>query len=135
MANTFKVGDAVHVTVEAKYSNGKIVPKTLYNTPLYIRDINEEECTIAKKMQGPSLGKININNLKAIEINNINPYIIQIITNNTPIYHSPNKNSGIVKRFEKFFLFEIIDEKNGFGKVKTHNGWVELEKVQKVVEL
>ena len=135
MENNFKIGDSVYVIADAKYLNDKKVPDILYNTPLYIRAIEGEECTIAKKMQGPVLGKININNLKLIEIANIKPYIIQILSNNTPIYHSPNKNSGIIKRFERFFLFTVIDEKNGFGKIQNTNGWIELDKVKKVVEL
>ena len=62
----------------------------------------------------------------------INPYLISITTDNTPVYHSANKNSGIVKRLNRFSLITIIDEKNGFGKIKVGAGWIDLSKVEKL---
>lgn len=135
MAN-FKIGDAVQVIAGAVYlNNDKEVPDTLLNTKLFIREIKSNSCVIARAKSGAVLGEVANENLVAIDGNiaMIQPYIVQIPTVNFPVYYSANKNSGIVKRLNRFALLTIVDEKNGFGKIKVGSGWIELAKVNKLV--
>ncbi len=132
----FKIDDVVYVIADTIYlNNNKKVPESLLNTKLYIRDIQGNKCTIAREKTGPVLGEVLINNLRSEQENiaAIDPFIIQIPTSNFPVYHSPSKNSGVIKRLNHFALITIIDEKNGFGKIKMGPGWIELEKVNKIV--
>lgn len=133
MAN-FKVGDAVQLVAGAIYVNGKEVPDTLLNTKLYIRDIKDNNYVIARAKTGPLLGEISVEYLKKVDgnITIIKPYSVRINDVNFPIYHSANKNSGIIKRVNNFPLYTIIDEKNGFGKIKVGQGWIDLAKVDKL---
>lgn len=132
----FKIGDTVQLVVGAIYlNNNKEVPNTLLNTKLFVRDIKDNSCTIARAKTGAVLGDVSFDNLKLVDGNiaSIEPYIISVPTQGLPVYYSYNKNSGIVKRLNRFTLVTIVDEKNGFGKVKVGSGWVELEKVNKLV--
>lgn len=133
--NTFKVGNAVQVMPGAVYlNNDKEVPETLLNTKLYVRDVKGDNCTIARAKTGPVLGDVHYENLIAIDGNvaMIDPYVIQVPITGLPLYHSANKTSGIIKRLNRFSMITIVDEKNGFGKVKIGAGWIELAKVVKL---
>lgn len=135
MAN-FKIGDAVQLIAGAIYlNNNKEVPDALLNTKLFIREVKTDSCVIARAKSGAVLGEVANENLIAIDGNiaMIQPYIVQIPVANFPVYYSANKNSGIVKRLNRFALLTIVDEKNGFGKLKVGSGWIELSKVNKLV--
>lgn len=134
MENTFKVGDSVYVIADAVYlNNGKKVPESLFNTKLFIREVKDNSCVIARARTGAILGEVSNDYLKNATENiaNIEPYIVQIPVTNFPVYNSFSKNSGVIKRLNKFALFTIVDEKNGFGKLKVGAGWIELDKVTK----
>ena len=131
----FKVNDTVRVLAGAIYlNNDKEVPASILNTKLYIREAKSESAVIARAKTGPILGEVSNEYLVMIEGNmtTIDPYCVQIPVANLPVYYSANKTSGIVKRLNRFSLITIIDEKNGFGKIKVGSGWVELAKVTKL---
>ena len=131
----FKIGDIIKLVPGAIYlNNNKEVPESLLNIKSFVREVKENSCIIARAKNGPILGEVDNDNLILINGNesHIKPYIIQIPTQNLPLYHSPNKNSGIIKRLNRFALFTIIDEKNGFGKIKVGAGWVDLSKINKL---
>lgn len=134
MAN-FKIGDAVQLIAGATYlNNNKEVPESLLNTKLYIRDIKDNNYVIARAKAGPLLGEVSAEYLKLVDgnVTIIEPYSVRINDTNFPIYHSPNKNSGILRRMNNLPLLTIIDEKNGFGKIKVGQGWIDLSKVDKL---
>ena len=131
--NTFKIGDPVIIINGAIYkNNNKEVPKNLLNIKLYIREIKDNNCyTIGRAKTGAVLGDISADYLKLfIDKNTINikPYVIYVPNHDFPLYHSPSKNSGVIRRINRG-LNTIIDEKNGFGKIKNGTGWIELTKV------
>ena len=131
----FKVNDAVQIIAGAIYlNNEKEVPESLFNTKLYIREVKSNSAVVARAKTGPVLGEIANENLISLEsnISNIEPYYIQVPIMNLPAYQSPNKTSGVVKRFNRFALLTIVNEKNGFGKIKVGSGWIELAKVTKL---
>ena len=109
----FKVNDTVQVLAGAIYlNNEKEVPESLLNTKLYVREVKSDSA------EG--------------NIANIETFYVQVPTANLPVYYSPNKTSGVVKRLNRFALLTIVDEKNGFGKIKVGSGWVELSKVTRL---
>ena len=131
----FKINDTVQVLAGAIYlNNNKEVPESLLNTKLYVREAKAESAVIARAKTGPVLGEVSNDNLVIVEGNvaNIETYFVQVPTANLPVYYSPNKTSGIVKRLNRFALITIVDEKNGFGKIKVGSGWIELAKVNRL---
>ena len=132
MTNLFKIGDEVKIIANAHYVNGKIVPENAINIKLYVRNNNGANCIVARAKTGPILGEIDAKFLKNALENEavIEPFIIKTIAT-TPIYQSPAKNSGVIKRLEDGLLLSIVDKKSGFGKIKMGPGWVELSKVKK----
>ena len=131
----FKTGDAVQVIPGAVYANNKEIPDDVLGIKLYVREVKNDVCTVARAKRGPLLGDIAIENLKPVEgnIEVIKPYCVQSRNINIPLFNSANKNSGIIRRLDQFELLTIVDEKNGFGIIKIGAGWVELTKVHKLV--
>jgi hypothetical protein len=136
MENKFKVGDRVQIVTGAIYLNSnKEVPSAIAKAEAVVRTVKDNSCVIARAETGPVLGEIANDNLKIVYGNNIaviEPYYIQAVDAKIPLYNSPNKNSGIIRRLDMFELLTIVDEKNDFGKIKKGAGWVELAKVQKI---
>ena len=131
----FKVGDTVQIINGAVYlNNGRAVADSLLTVKLYVRETKEHSSVVARAKTGPVVGEIDNNHLKLVEGNIalIDPYIIQARDVNIPLYNSPNKNSGIIRRLGLFELITIVDEKNDFGKVKMGAGWIDLSKVVKL---
>lgn len=131
-----KIGSEVLLMPNTVFLNSnKEATEEQLKLKLYVRDIKDNKYTVARAKTGPILGIVAKDNLKDANENvpEIDPYVVQILEPNTPLYHSSNKNSGILKRLNRFALFTIVNEKNGFGKIKNGAGWVELTKAQKLV--
>lgn len=127
----FKINDEVKITDKnAHFLNNKSIPENVFNTKLFIRNITENGYIIARAKTGPVLGEIDEKLLKNINENDavIPAYAINTI-DITPLYQSASKNSGVINRLDKDLLLTIVNEKNGFGKIRMGAGWVELSKV------
>lgn len=59
------------------------------------------------------------------------PYKVQVKTGTIPVRSEPAKTYRRVKQISKG-VFEITEEKNGFGKLKSGAGWIYLKKVERV---
>ena len=60
------------------------------------------------------------------------PYKVQPKTANVPIRTGPAKTYSAARTFLQSGKYEIVEEKNGFGKLKSGAGWVYLKKVERV---
>ena len=60
------------------------------------------------------------------------PYKVQPKSNNVPIRTGPAKTYSAARTFLQSGKYEIVEEKNGFGKLKSGAGWVYLKKVERV---
>ena len=129
-----KVGSEVQIIPEAFFlNNNKKVSEDILKLKVYIREIKKDgTCIVARAKVGPVLGTILMEDLKPYSNENvaeIEPYIIQIKEKNTPLYNDPREHSNILRHLERFSLFTIVNEKNGFGKIKKGSGWVKLDSV------
>jgi hypothetical protein len=79
MKNMFKVGDVVYVVADAIYlNNDKEVPASLLNVKLYVREVKENSCVIARAKTGSILGEVANDFLKNASVNvaAIDPYVV-----------------------------------------------------------
>ena len=60
------------------------------------------------------------------------PYVIKVNTGALNIRSGPGLNYNIVKVIYRNEAYTIIEEKNGFGKLKSGIGWISLDYVKKV---
>ena len=60
------------------------------------------------------------------------PYKVQPKSSNVPIRTGPAKTYSAARTFLQSGKYEIVEEKNGFGRLKNGSGWVYLKKVERV---
>lgn len=72
------------------------------------------------------------------EVNNPNvpkpkfPYIVKIIANALNIRKEPNSDGTVVGQIKDKGKYTIVDEKNGYGKLKSGSGWIHLDFTERV---
>lgn len=129
----FNIGDEVKIIPGSTFEDGRTVPENAIGVKLYVRNIHNDSCVIGRAMTGAVLGNLAESALKFAAENEavIHPYVVQILEDDFPIYHSPSKTSGIIRRVDSSVLYMIVDERAGFGKLQMGAGWVELARVKK----
>ncbi|MEQ2713804.1 hypothetical protein AAAU69_08750, partial [Hominisplanchenecus faecis] len=60
------------------------------------------------------------------------PYKIKVTKTNVPIRTGPAKKYSKARACCPVGVYEIVEEKNGFGRLKSGAGWVYLKKVERV---
>lgn len=138
--SSYKVGDEVSLISGAKYSNGLSIPTWLYSYKMYVREIRKDgNVVISTQKTGAITGVVAPNQIipyKATITTSANPtfvpYIVRISTEVLNIRSGAGTNYKIVGQVKKFELYTIIDEKNGWGKLKSGAGWIALNYTTKV---
>lgn len=59
-------------------------------------------------------------------------YKIRILPNILSVYKNADITSGVIGQITKGPIYTIISEDEGFGKLKSNNGWIELAQTEKV---
>jgi hypothetical protein len=127
------VGASVMIKDEiGRYENGVKIAYSHRTNPLFIIKETENTYILAAELNGKALGELNKDKVtfknNAV---NIETYIVQLVED-IPLYLSADANSAVINTLKKFSLFTIVDEKDGFGKIKKGAGWLELSKVKKL---
>ena len=109
---------------------GKICPNPyVYNTGTYTWDAFKKAKQCADQHAGCHVyndaGKKVYTSAKL-------PYKVRPKTANVPIRTGPAKTYSAARTFLQSGKYEIVEEKNGFGKLKSGVGWVYLKKVERV---
>lgn len=138
---TFKIGDLVKLLPESTFINGQSIPKWVINSKIYIRsNINDRNDTVSFSISktGPITGVTKITNLVkysediAID-NNFEPYIVQVTADKLNIRAGAGTKYKIVSQLNKFDLYTIVAEVNGWGKLKNGSGWISLEYTKRLL--
>jgi hypothetical protein len=134
----FSVGDAVKVLADAKWTNGKTISSWVFKTKMYVRDIQSNgNIVISTAKTGAVTGTIAQKYLTqytdtAVSKPTFTPYIVTITASRLNVRAGAGtsyKINGTLKAGEKY---TIIEEKNGFGKLKSGAGWISLQYTKKV---
>ena len=54
------------------------------------------------------------------------PFLVRVITNSLNVRTSPRIANNIVKQVHKGDVYTIIEEKDGWGKLKSGAGWIKI---------
>lgn len=137
-----KVGDLVRIKEGAKYYSGKNIPAWVAAKNFYVKSIKGERVVIDKSEDG----KASINsamNLKDLEKVAVKPivieepkeefksYVIRVTANALNVRKGPSTDYGINTVIYKGEVYTIVEEKNGWGKLKSGAGWINLSYTEK----
>ena len=134
----FKVGDTVLFTGTTHYissdatngSNckpGKVKIKKIYN----LGKSKHPYCVQAVSGSGSTAyGWVNEEDVESIV--EFKPYLVKIVLSKVDVKASPDKNAKTVTTVNKNGVYTIVEEKNGFGLLKSGAGWLDLGGTKKV---
>ena len=141
----FKIGDSVTLVKGAKYASGMLVPEWLMGLELYVREIYKDgNIVISTQKKGAITGAVNPKYLSPYvkktpskntiqkPADNFTPYIVSVETDVLNVRTGAGTNYKIATQVKKHQLYTIVEEKNGWGKLKSGAGWISLTYTQKV---
>ena len=112
---------------------------------MYVREIRNENLVISTKKSGAITGVVH--NSQVIPYTNkistsakekntkketFEPYIVMINTSVLNVRKGAGTQYKIVTQVSKGALYTIVEEKNGWGKLKSGAGWISLDYAKKV---
>lgn len=136
---SFKVGDEVCLVKNATYYSGKEIPKWVFERKLYIREVYKDNYVISTQKIGPITGIVALDAVVAfdgqsIETSVFNPYLTRITTPVLNVRLGPGISYKITTQVKENQIYTIIDEKNGWGKLKSGAGWISLDYTEKLIK-
>lgn len=133
--NGFKQGDKVCLLNGAKYTSGKAIPAWVFEKVLYAREVRADgTCVISTVSAGPITGVVYQKDLVPYEANNpsFSSYIVRITADVLNVRADAGTSYAVKTQVKKNELYTIVDEKNGWGKLKSGAGWIHLDYTKKV---
>lgn len=130
----FKAGDAVRILSGAKLANGKNAAAWIFETKLFVLNVENDEVIVSKNANGSVLGTFKLADVvdwvdEPVVEENFESYVI-LTTKETVVYTGPGIKFKRMNKYDKNRLLTVIGEKDGFGKLKL-GGWVNLSEVIK----
>ena len=143
--NEYKVGDEVKLINNAVYSNNTKVPSWLYTFKMYVREVRNENLVISTKKSGAITGVVHSSQVipyssevqkntktEKVKKETFEPYIVMVNTSVLNVRKGAGTKYKITTQVTKGALYTIVDESNGWGKLKSGAGWICLDYVKKV---
>lgn len=130
----FKVGDEVKLVEGAKYTNGKAIPKWLVGKKVYVREIRKNGDIVFSTLKiGLITGVVDDKYLvKYATTPKFKAYKVKVTADVLNVRAGAGTNYKVVTTVKKNQVYTIVDEKNGFGKLKSGAGWISLNYTKKV---
>ena len=136
---SLKVGDQVQLKQGATYSNGKTIPSWVFEKPLYVREIRSNgDIVISTQKIGAVTGVVKSNYLNEYTGNFVSDtpkfvsYLVKVSVDVLNVRSGAGTGYKINTQITKNQVYTIVDEKNGWGKLKSGAGWINLQYVRKI---
>jgi hypothetical protein len=135
---TFKVGDEVRLTNGAKYTSGKAIPAWVFERKLYVREARSNGTAVISTVKtGAVTGVVSMEFLveydgKTANTDGFKPYLVKINTDVLNVRQGAGTGYKISTQVRKNQVYTIVEEKNGWGKLKSGAGWISLTYTKKL---
>lgn len=130
ITNEFAVGAEVKLVSGAKYTSGKAIPDFVFKSKLYVRAINGNNITISTLKTGAITGIVDKKYLTSAVT--ASSYLVQVTATALNIRAGAGTNYGITGCIKDKGIYTIVEENNGWGKLKSGQGWICLSYTKKV---
>lgn len=132
-SNEFKIGDEVKLISGAKYSSGESIPNWVFSSKLYVRELQGDNVVISTLKTGAITGVVNKKYLTAYKATSaFKTYQVQVTADALNIRAGAGTNYKVTGVIRDKGVYTIIDEKNGWGKLKSGKGWIYLKYTEKI---
>lgn len=127
----FEVNDLVTINAGAKYYTGKDVPSWVFSHKWYIMSISKDRVVLGKNEKG-DINLVSAFNAKDLtRVKPFKPYVVKIASNKLNVRKGPSTRYEIVTLVHKDEPYTIVEEENGWGKLKSGVGWINLKYTKK----
>lgn len=130
-----EVGDMITLKPKSTYYTGKIIPDWVFKAVLYARKIKDKTVTFSTLKEGAVTGTVYKEAIASVtkQKKPFSPYIARIKADALNIRAAADSKSKVVGTVYKGQAFTIMEEKNGFGRLKSGAGWISLAYTEKVI--
>lgn len=132
-----EVGTEVMLTKDAVFTNGKSVASWLFGKKLYVRKVNGDNVTISTVQSGAVSGIVDKKYLKKYDSTLIaapgfDEYVVMITGDVVNVRAGAGIKFKATTQVKQHQLYTIIDEKDGWGRLKNGSGWICLDFAKKI---
>jgi hypothetical protein len=131
-----KAGDTVKLAADATYYDGKAIPAWVKAQNWIVSSIKGDRAVIDKNVAGTNSinSPVNIKFLSVVGATvptvttsaPFQPYLVKVTADSLNIRKGSGTNTAIVGTITDHGVYTIIEEKDGFGKLKSGAGWIAL---------
>ena len=130
-----KENDIVKIASNATYASGKNVPSWVKKKNWIVREVSGDRVVIDKSVDGKNsiCSAINAKYLTVVgEAPKFNEYQVKVTTSALRIRAGAGLTHKVVGMIRDKGIYTIVDEKNGWGLLKSKLGWIYLAYTKKV---
>lgn len=132
-----KKGDLVSVSSNATYyDNGKNVPKWVKAKKWYVAEVNGDRAVIDKSEDGENAiaSPINVKFLTTVKEEKVEfkPYKVRVTAAALNIRKGAGMKYDVADVIRDKGIYTIVEENNGWGKLKSGAGWINLDYTAKL---
>lgn len=120
-----KAGDEIKLLDGAKYTNGRAIPKWIIDSKLYAREIQGENVVFSTLKTGAITGVVSKEYVFA-------PYLVKVTASVLNVRDGAGTSYKVNTAIKKDEIYTIVEEKNGWGLLKSQAGWISLDYTEKV---
>ena len=129
-----KIGDVIKLVPGAKYTTGKVIPNWVMKSTLYLRGFSGSNIIFSTLKSGAVTGMTHKDNVIS---DGFKAYTVKLKAYANAV--NIRAGAGIIYKkkgvIDKRVEFTIVEEKNGWGRLKSGEGWVSLKYFDKVREV
>ena len=126
-----KEGDVIKLKAGATYWNGKAIPSWVFSKTLYYRGKNDQGIIFSTLKTGAITGIVkesaiqgNADPIPAAPV--FQPYMVKVTADALNIRKGPSTSHPIVGCIRDRGTYTIVEESNGWGRLKSGAGWINL---------
>ena len=131
------VGDVIKLVEGAKYTSGAAIPNWVINSTLYARELQGDNVVFSTLKTGAITGVVNKkyivgNVVEEEKKEEFKPYIVRVTADVLNIRAGAGTSYAIKGTITDHGAYTIVEEKNGYGKLKSGAGWIYLDYTKKI---
>lgn len=143
ITNSLKDGDVITLADNVTYVDGKEIPAWVKNSTIYYRGVRPNGDVIISVLKTgavtgvvPAKMIVETNSTTTVapkeETVEFKPYIVRVTASWLNYRKGPGINYAINGQIKNGGAYTIVEEKDGWGKLKSGAGWIALEYTEKI---
>ena len=133
-------GCTITLKAGATYLDGRAIPSWVTKSTLYYRGRNSKGIIFSTQKTGAITGVVSESAINGLNVssgtnsgaNNQSSYRVKVTADALNYRSGPGTNYGINGTIRDMGVYTIVEENNGWGKLKSGAGWIKLEYTSRV---